>query len=126
VTQILSIMLGGALGAVSRYGVSHFIYVICGRGFPYGTLVVNVLGSLLMGYLSVYLMAKTNIDPALKMAVLVGFLGAFTTFSTFSMDTLILIEAGEVGRALLNMFISVSFSLAAVWLGVVLARSMKF
>jgi CrcB protein len=71
-------------------------------------------------------MAKTNIDPALRMAVLVGFLGAFTTFSTFSMDTLILIEAGAIGRALLNMFISVSLSLTAVWLGVVLARSMKF
>lgn len=124
--QIIAIMLAGAAGAVSRYGVSHFVYVLMGRGFPYGTLVVNVLGSFLMGYLSVYLLAKVNLDPALRLAILVGFLGSFTTFSTFSMDTLSLLESGFITKAFTNIVISVGASLTAVWLGVILARAMKF
>ena len=123
--QVVAIMIGGAIGAVSRYGVSHLIYALAGRGFPYGTLVVNVLGSFLMGYLSIYLMSKVSLDPALRLAILVGFLGAFTTFSTFSMETLGLLESGLIGRALLNVALSVGASLTAVWLGVLLARTMK-
>ena len=119
-------MMGGAFGAISRYGVSHFVYFLTGRGFPYGTLVVNVLGSFLMGFLSIYLLAKINIDPAIRFAILVGFLGSFTTFSTFSMDTMELFESGLIGKAFINIAISVSASLAALWFGVVLARVMKF
>lgn len=125
-SQILAIMVGGAVGAVSRYGMSHFVYVLAGRGFPYGTLAVNVLGSFLMGFLSVYLLAKVSFDPVVRFAILVGFLGSFTTFSTFSMDTLTLIESGSIGRAVINVAVSVCASLAAVWVGVILARAMKF
>ena len=120
--QIIAIMLGGALGAVSRYGVSQFMAASFGRSFPYGTLTVNVVGSFVMGYLSVYLMSKVNMDPMVRMTLVVGFLGAFTTFSTFSLDTLNLIESGFVTRAFLNIVLNVTCSLTAVWVGVILAR----
>ena len=120
--QIIAIMVGGALGAVSRYGVSQLMASTFGRSFPYGTITVNVLGSFLMGYLTIYLMNKVNVDPMLRMVLLVGFLGAFTTFSTFSMDTLNLIQSGFVTKAFLNILLNVTCSLTAVWLGVILAR----
>ncbi|PWQ98361.1 fluoride efflux transporter CrcB [Leucothrix arctica] len=120
--QIIAIMLGGAIGAVSRYGVSQLMAASFGRSFPYGTLTVNVLGSFLMGYLSIYFMNKVNLDPMIRLTVLVGFLGAFTTFSTFSMDTLNLIQSGFVTKAFLNILLNVTCSLTAVWVGVILAR----
>ena len=115
-------MLGGALGAVSRYGVSQFMLSSFGKSFPYGTLTVNVLGSFLIGYLSMYFVSKTNIDPIFRLTLVVGFLGAFTTFSTFSLDTLNLIESGFITKAFLNILLNVTCSLTAVWLGVILAR----
>ena len=121
--QLAAIMLGGAFGAASRYGVSLLAVQLFGKGFPYGTLIVNVLGSLLMGFLSIYFLTKTNLDPMVRMAVLVGFLGSFTTFSTFSMDTLMLLESGAVAKGLLNIALSVSLSLLAVWIGMLIARS---
>ena len=121
--QLAAIMLGGAFGAVSRYGVSLLAVQLLGKGFPYGTLIVNVLGSLLMGFLSIYFLTKTNLDPMVRMAVLVGFLGSFTTFSTFSMDTLMLLESGAVAKGLLNIALSLSLSLLAVWIGMLIARS---
>jgi len=121
--QLAAIMLGGAFGAASRYGVSLLAVQLLGKGFPYGTLIVNVLGSLLMGFLSIYFLTKTNLDPMVRMAVLVGFLGSFTTFSTFSMDTLMLLESGAVAKGLLNIALSVSLSLLAVWIGMLIARS---
>jgi len=120
--QIIAIMLGGAFGAVSRYGVSQLMAAAFGRSFPYGTLTVNVLGSFLMGYLSIYLMNKANLDPMVRMTLLVGFLGAFTTFSTFSMDTLNLLQSGFITKAFLNILLNVTCSLTAVWVGVILAR----
>lgn len=124
--HLLAIMAGGALGAVARYAAAHGIYALAGRDFPYGTLLVNVLGSFLMGFLTVYLLAKVSFDPAVRFAILVGFLGSFTTFSTFSMDTLSLIESGMLVKAITNIVLSVSLSLGAVWCGVLLARAMKF
>jgi len=120
--QLLAIALGGALGAVSRFLVSTQVFAWFGRGFPYGTLAVNVLGSLLMGFLAIWLLERSIADPLWRAAVLVGFLGAFTTFSTFSMETLLLIESGELSRAMVNMFLSVLTCVAAAWVGVMLAR----
>ena len=115
-------MVGGALGALARYGVSQLMTASFGKSFPYGTLTVNVLGSFLMGYLSIYLMSKVSIDPMVRMTLVVGFLGAFTTFSTFSMDTLNLIQSGFITKAFLNILLNVTCSLTAVWVGVILAR----
>lgn len=120
--QILAIAGGGAIGAVFRYGVSHGIYSVLGRGFPYGTLAVNVIGSLLMGILFSLLVERLAISAEWRSAILVGFLGAFTTFSTFSFETISLIQSGAITRAMLNIFISIVLCLGATWLGLGLGR----
>ncbi len=121
--QVLAIAAGGALGAVLRFWMSNGVYALLGRGFPYGTLAVNVLGSLLMGFLFVLLIDKLSLGPNWRAALLIGLLGAFTTFSAFSMETLNLIEEGETMKALLNMVLSVLLCVGAAWVGVLAGRS---
>ena len=120
--QVLAIAGGGAVGALLRYWVSSGVYLLAGRDFPYGTLVVNVLGSLLMGFLYIWLLERTLGGVAMRAFVLIGLLGAFTTFSTFSMETLNLMEAGHMGKAILNTLLSVVLCIGAAALGVMLAR----
>jgi CrcB protein len=120
--QILAIASGGAVGAVLRYGVSNGIHAFAGRGFPYGTLTVNVLGCLVMGFLFVWLLDRLSNDLTLRAFLLIGLLGAFTTFSTFSIETLNLIESGQLAKALVNVLVSVVLCIAAAALGVLLAR----
>ena len=121
---LIFIAAGGAFGAVLRYGASVGVYSLLGRGFPYGTLFVNVSGSLLMGVLSVIMLERFDIDPEWRAAVLVGVLGSFTTFSTFSIETLNLLEQGEVMRAMANIVLSVFVCLFAVWFGVLIGRQL--
>ncbi|MDQ7075617.1 MAG: fluoride efflux transporter CrcB [Gammaproteobacteria bacterium] len=120
--QLLLIAVGGALGAVSRYGVSNGVYHLMGRGFPYGTLVVNLIGSFFIGLLSVWFIERFSLSPEWRATVIIGFLGAFTTFATFSFETLNLLEQSAYLKAGLNMLLSVSTCLFAVWLGVLTAR----
>ena len=119
---LLFIAVGGAVGAVLRYGASLGVYSVLGRGFPYGTLFVNVSGSLLMGLLSVLMLERFAIGPEWRAAVLVGVLGSFTTFSTFSIETLNLLEQGDLMRAMANIVLSVLICLVAVWFGVLIGR----
>lgn len=120
--QILAIAAGGAIGSVLRYAVSTGVYSMFGRNFPYGTLAVNVAGSFLMGFLFVLMVERLDMSGMWRMAILVGFLGAFTTFSTFSIETVNLLQAGDFLRALLNITISVAFCLVATWVGFRLGR----
>jgi CrcB protein len=120
--QILAIAGGGAVGAVLRYWVSNGVYALSGRSFPYGTLAVNVLGSLVMGFLFVWLLERVTGGVALRAFLLIGLLGAFTTFSTFSVETLSLIESGQLLRAVLNVLLSVALCVSAAGLGILLAR----
>lgn len=122
--QTLAIAVGGAVGAVLRFWMSNGVYSLMGRSFPYGTLAVNVLGSLLMGFLYVLLMDKLSLGPQWRAALLIGLLGAFTTFSTFSIETLNLMEEGEIIKALINVVLSVVLCLAAAWLGVIVGRTL--
>jgi len=122
--RMAAIAAGGAVGALLRYWMSTGVYAILGRGFPYGTLVVNVIGSLLMGVFFVLFMERALTNPEWRAAVLIGLLGAFTTFSTFSMETLSLLEGGAYLRAVANVIFSVVLCLAATWVGVVVARQM--
>ena len=120
--EALAVACGGALGALGRYWASGLIYKQFGAGFPYGTLGVNVLGSLAMGAL--WVMVHDRALPEVwRLAIGVGLLGAFTTFSTFSVDTLILAQQGLWLRAALNVALSVALCLAAAVAGAALARA---
>ena len=120
--QTVVIATGGAFGALMRFWVSSATYAMLGRAFPYGTLMVNVLGSLLMGFLFVWLTERSSLSPEWRSLILVGFLGAFTTFSTFSLETFNLLQGGEVSKALFNILLSVVLCLLATWIGVYAGR----
>ncbi len=122
--QTLAIGAGGALGALLRFWVSTAVYGWLGRGFPWGTLAVNLLGSLAMGILYILLLERLTTGPEMRALLLVGFLGAFTTFSTFSIETFNLIEQAEIGKALLNVGVSVVACVLAAWAGVILGRQL--
>lgn len=120
--QILAIAAGGSIGAVLRYGTANAVHMFMSRDFPYGTLLINVSGSLIMGLLYVLLVERLALGPEWRAAILIGVLGGYTTFSSFSIETLLLFEQGEQFKAMMNVLLSVSLCLLAVWLGVVAGR----
>lgn len=122
--NIIAIAIGGALGAVMRYVTSINIHRLLGQDFPYGTLTVNVVGSLLMGFISILLLERLMISEFWRPVVMIGFLGAFTTFSTFSMETYNLIQAGQMAKAMINMAANLILCLSATWLGVIAGRQL--
>ena len=119
-TSLLHVALGGALGASARYLVGVGAVRLLGHGFPWATLVVNVLGSLAMGALVVLLAQKdaTRLAPLL----MTGLLGGFTTFSAFSLDAVTLYERGQVGAAAGYVAVSVVFSIGALFAGMALMK----
>ncbi|OGT20941.1 MAG: camphor resistance protein CrcB [Gammaproteobacteria bacterium RBG_16_57_12] len=123
-SQILVIAAGGALGSLLRFWASGGVHALAGRGFPYGTLFVNVTGSLLMGFLYVWLLERTALAPEWRAFLLVGLLGGFTTFSSFSIETLNLIESGAMVKAGVNIILSVTVCIGAAWFGVLLGRQL--
>jgi CrcB protein len=122
--QILAIAAGGSIGAVMRFFVSTGIYSWLGKDFPYGTLAVNVIGSLLMGLLYELFLQRLSVSPEVRALLLVGFLGAFTTFSTFSIETINLIEQGDVLKAITTVLASVILCVLAAWVGLQIARQL--
>lgn len=120
--ELVAIAAGGSLGAVMRYVLSNAVYTWLGRGFPYGTLSVNLIGSFLIGIAFVLLTENLTLGSEVRAFILIGFLGAFTTFSTFSLETLTLLQEGFLIKALANMLFSVILCLAATWGGMVLAK----
>ena len=122
VENLVLIAVGGACGAVMRFGISSGVAALFGRGFPLGTLIVNVVGSLLIGMLYVLLTERVVAGAGMRAVLVVGFLGALTTFSTFSIETLQLIEGGEPFKALTNVAANVVLCLAACWLGLISVR----
>ncbi len=121
--QLLAIATGGALGSLLRFGMSLGIGRLLGHDFPYGTLIVNIAGSLLAGIFFV-LIVERGLFPEWRGLIMIGFLGAMTTFSTFSIETLMLLESGELNRALLNVMLNVTFCLIAAWFGLIMGRQL--
>lgn len=121
-TNLLYIAGFGALGSVLRYGMSNGVHAMLGKGFPYGTLTVNIAGSILIGLFYVLLDGRLAASPEWKAGFIIGLLGGFTTFSAFSLETVQLIQAGQPGRAALNVLLSVCLCIAGCWLGIIAAR----
>ncbi|MEK7697346.1 MAG: fluoride efflux transporter CrcB [Pseudomonadota bacterium] len=121
-TQVLAIGIGGAIGSLLRFWMSTWVHSFAGRGFPYGTLTVNVLGCLVMGVLFVLFTERFSDNAVLRAGMLIGVLGGFTTFSSFSIETFNLMEQGAYIKAVSNMVLSLVLCVGSTWLGVILGR----
>jgi len=123
--NIVLIFLGSGLGATCRYGVSNALHGLLGRDFPYGTLAVNTTGSFFMGLFFILILDRfAGIAPQLRSFLLIGFLGGYTTFSSFSIETLNLLESGAWISASLNILLNIILCISLAWLGVLGARSL--
>lgn len=120
--EYIAVAIGGMLGAMARYAVANWVARINGTHFPYGTLLINVSGSFLLGLLATLFLERFAVDPLWRLLLTVGFLGAYTTFSTVSLESLQLLESGMFDSALLNIFGSMTAGVFAAWLGVLAAR----
>ena len=120
--QIVAIALGGAVGALLRYALRELLPSFADGRVPLATIAANISGSFLLGFLTITLLQRSAVPPELRLGVTVGLLGAFTTFSTFSLETVDLLEGGQWPFALLNVTLSVTAALLAVWAGQMLAR----
>lgn len=112
----------GGVGCVARYYISGWVYDLLGRDFPYGTLVVNILGAFLIGLIMEFGMRSTALPVSLRSGLTIGFLGGLTTFSTFSYETFRLLEEGDLFVAVANVAASVVVCLFFTWLGIHAAR----
>lgn len=120
--QLIAVGLGGALGAMGRFWLSNQMYAWLGRDFAWGTLMVNVLGSFAIGLLTILMIEKLQMSVELRSFVVVGFLGAFTTFSTFSLETLMFLQQGAYEKAVINILANVFLCILAAWGGLILGR----
>jgi len=120
--QIIYIGIAGFLGAIARYLLAGWTTALVDGRFPLGTMTVNVVGSLFLGFLYTLSVDRLVMPPELKVAITVGFLGAFTTFSTFSLETYNLMREGSLSLSILNIFLNMSLGLVAVISGVFAAK----
>jgi CrcB protein len=124
VPTAVAIAVAGALGALARYGLDGWISRRAPTSFPWGTFAINITGSFFLGLVFIVMTERFRPDPWLRSAVTIGFLGAYTTFSTLSLETYRLLEDGSYGLALANVAGSLAAGLAAVYAGVVLGRTL--
>jgi CrcB protein len=123
--EILALALAGAAGSVSRFALSRFTNRILGDKLPYGTLLVNFIGSLLLGVIMGLALNSTIIPRVWRVPLTVGFFGAFTTFSTFSFETITLLEKGAWSSAIINIALNLLLCLTAAWLGLAIGRTVS-
>ncbi|MCH7372610.1 MULTISPECIES: fluoride efflux transporter CrcB [Aeromonas] len=119
----LFVAVGGAIGACLRFGMTELLALMLGRNFPYGTLAVNVVGSFIMGLAFALISHGHVLESPMKPLLMVGILGALTTFSSFALDTVLLAQQGAYLKALLNTALNVFLCLAMVVLGMQLVAS---
>jgi CrcB protein len=124
-TRYLVVALGGALGAIARYWFSALIGERVPTRFPLGTLIINVSGSFIIGFFLTLVTERINIHPSWRLGVAVGFVGAYTTFSTFEYETFRLLETGSGISGFMNVIVSLMLGFLAVWGGIALAREIN-
>jgi len=122
IKQLAAVAAGGAVGAVLRWLVASGVQKAAGGAFPWGTFAVNALGSFLLGFLFVWLIERSSASELVRLAITVGFLGAFTTFSTYSFESVRLLQEGAFTLAFGNIIGQVVLCLLLTWMGVQLAR----
>jgi len=123
--ESLAVMGGGAFGCLARFMLSRWIQTISNhKDYPWGIFVCNVLGSLLIGILAGILIHRLEMGPLWRAAILIGFLGGFTTFSSLSIDTIVLMQQGDMMSALSNVVLTVTFCLLATAGGLLITRSL--
>jgi CrcB protein len=121
--QLLAVLVGGAVGSVARFMSGHFLALWLGANFPWGTLFVNVVGSLWLGWIgSVTLQRPGLIDPIVRLALTAGFAGGFTTFSSLAFESIALFQRGDIKLAFLNLALNFALGVGAAIIGVILAR----
>ena len=119
------IFFGAGIGGVLRFWIANMLYSNLGYKFAYGTLFVNVTGSFLMGVLFIALLPYLDeLGSHLRALLLIGFLGGYTTFSTFSLETIIFFEHGDWIKGLLNIFISIILCIAFTWFGMIIGKKL--
>ena len=118
------VFLGGGLGATARYWLSGAVYRFMSSQFPYGTITVNILGCLLIGFLMSFFADRFVISPSLRLFLTLGFLGGFTTFSTFSYETIQLLRDGQAFSAFANILFTTLNCLAATWIGSIIGKQL--
>ncbi|HET8701511.1 MAG TPA: CrcB family protein [Nitrococcus sp.] len=118
----IALAVGGVLGVYARYGLTRLIQGLYGQGFPLATLIVNLLGTFLLAFIFVLTLERVTIAPAVRTGIMTGGLGAFTTFSTFIMEALILIEDGQAAKAALYIALSVGLGVGAAFTAIYCAR----
>lgn len=121
--NLIVIAVGGALGALSRYSLGVWISNKWNQGFPLHTFIINIAGAFLLGFINIILVERYALNPIWRLGIGVGFLGAFTTFSTFGFEVVTLIQEGSIFTAMLYTVLSVLVGFTGVALGIGLARS---
>ncbi|HET7370755.1 MAG TPA: fluoride efflux transporter CrcB [Gammaproteobacteria bacterium] len=121
--NFVAVAIGGAVGCCARYGLTHLIQSLAGREWPVATFAINVTGSFLLGFLFYWSLERTAISPAVRVAVLTGGLGGFTTFSTYMLESVVLVRNGAPAAAVLYVLLSVVAGFLAAFAGAWLAQS---
>ncbi len=120
--NVALVFLGGGIGAVARYALQGLVYRFLTATFPYGTLAVNIVGSFLIGFLMSFFEERFLVAPALRIFLTIGVLGGFTTFSSFSYETVMLLRTGSYALGLANVLASVGICLGATLIGMIAGK----
>lgn len=123
-TKYLIVALGGAIGSMLRFWAGGYVSGRLGSRFPYGTFVINITASFLIGFIMTLLAERTHMNPAWRYLLVIGFLGGYSTFSSFEYETFQVFQDGEMLIAALNVALSVAVGFVAVWIGAITGRSL--